>query len=324
VIKLEKDFGLAPIEAIHTNRYIDFLSTVHSRWMNEIPEKYRLPTNEVLPRYWALHHSFPYHSGLQQRAGWHMADASAPINAGTWEAARASCNVAIQATQLVLDAAQILDSLKVAYGCCRPPGHHAGKETCAGFCYINNTAAAAQYFIDVGKAKRVAIIDIDLHHGNGTQDIFYDRSEVLTCSVHAETSNFYPFFTGYENERGHGKGEGYNYNFPIEKGSDDGTFLAALERILCVVSAYRPHAVVVALGLDAFKGDPFATLAVTTEGFAEAAKRIANSVSCPTVIIQEGGYDCEELGKNLVAFLQEFSSIFQTKTISSLPPSSES
>src|SRR5690606_8378309 len=169
-----------------------------------------------------------------------------------------------------------------------------------GFCYLNNTAIAAQHLRR--RWARVAVVDVDLHHGNGTQGIFYERSDVLTVSVHAEPSAFYPFFWGYAEERGAGAGEGANLNLPLALGSGDSTFLAALDRGIAAVRGFGAEALVVALGLDAFEGDPLAGLAVTRAGFGEIARRLA-ALGLPSVLVQEGGYPDAALGADLTAFL---------------------
>ena len=172
-----------------------------------------------------------------------------------------------------------------------------------GFCYLNNSAIAAQELRS--QHGRVAIIDVDVHHGNGTQGIFYRRRDVLTVSLHADPQRFYPFFWGYAHERGEGEGLGCNFNLPLPRGTGDDDYLVALNRGLDRVRAFRPGAVVVALGLDAFEGDPLAGFAITTAGFARIAKAIAD-LGLPTVLVQEGGYLCDELGPNLASFLSGF------------------
>lgn len=190
-----------------------------------------------------------------------------------------------------------------AYALCRPPGHHAFADVAGGFCFINNSAVAAQVLRK--NAACVAILDVDLHHGNGTQGIFYARSDVLTVSLHADPVRFYPFFWGHADERGEGAGLGYNLNLPLPRKSGDAAFLEALGTAFRRIRAFAPEALVVALGLDAFEGDPFGGLSVTTPGFSRIGEAIAG-LGLPTVIVQEGGYLCEALGDNLTAFLTGF------------------
>lgn len=192
---------------------------------------------------------------------------------------------------------------RAAYALCRPPGHHAFADVAGGFCFVNNSAVAAQRFLS--NAARVVILDVDLHHGNGTQGIFYQRADVLTVSIHADPVRFYPFFWGHADERGEGAGLGYNFNLPLERKSGDGEFLAALDVAFRRIRAYAPDALVVALGLDAFEGDPFGGLSVSTPGFARIGEAIS-SLGIPTAIVQEGGYLCDALSDNLTAFLTGF------------------
>ena len=194
-------------------------------------------------------------------------------------------------------------SASSAYALCHPPGHHAFADVAGGFCFINNSAVAAQALRRT--AARVAILDVDLHHGNGTQGIFYARPDVLTVSLHADPVRFYPFFWGHADERGEGPGLGYNLNLPLPRKSADAAFLDALATAFRRIHAFAPEALVVALGLDAFEGDPFGGLSVTTPGFARIGKAIAR-LGLPTVIVQEGGYLCDALGDNLTAFLTGF------------------
>ena len=188
----------------------------------------------------------------------------------------------------------------MAYALCRPPGHHAFAELAGGFCYLNNAAIAAERLCAAG--RKVAILDVDLHHGNGTQGIFLNRGDVLTVSIHADPIRFYPFFWGYADEVGKGEGTGANLNLPLARGTGDEGFLAALHLALDRIALFGADTLVLALGLDAFEGDPFAGLAVTTPGFARIGRAVAG-LGLPTVIVQEGGYLCPELGDNLQSAL---------------------
>jgi acetoin utilization deacetylase AcuC-like enzyme len=226
-----------------------------------------------------------------------MADTSTPIRAGTWAAVYGGAQAAIQAADAGLEEG-------TAYALCRPPGHHAYADSAGGFCFVNNSAVAAERL----RAKvggRVAILDVDVHHGNGTQGIFYERADVLTVSLHADPSNYFPYYAGYADETGRGAGEGFNRNLPLPPGSGDDAFLEALEQGLEAVQASGARALVLALGLDASEEDPVGVLKVTTDGFARAAERVARA-GLPTVLVQEGGYLCEALPRNLTAFLGAF------------------
>ena len=223
-----------------------------------------------------------------------MADMSCPIGEHTWESARWSANCAVSAAETVLAGD------RMAYALCRPPGHHCFTDLAGGFCYQNNSAIAAQYL--QRNHNRVAIIDVDLHHGNGTQGIFYGRDDVFTLSVHADPARFYPFFWGHAHEIGEGAGYGYNRNIPLPRGTQDEGFMKGLADGIAHVKSFAPDAIVIALGLDAFEGDPFGGLSVSTTGFNQMAKMLA-ALNLPTVIVQEGGYLCDELGDNLMSFL---------------------
>ena len=286
------DHGLGPIAAVHTPEYVAFLQRIYERWA-------RIPgaSAEVIPNIHPDRRGASYPLSAVGQAGYHMADTACPIGPDSWESIRWSANTAASTAQSVRDGA------RSAYALCRPPGHHAFADLAGGFCFVNNTAVAATMLRQ--KYDRVAIVDVDLHHGNGTQGIFYERPDVLTVSIHADPIRFYPFFWGHAHERGEGAGLGYNLNLPLPRGSQDDAFLAALDRGLEAVTAFAPGALVVALGLDAFEGDPFGGLAVSTPGFGEIGKRLA-ALGLPTAIIQEGGYLCDALGDNLKSFLAGF------------------
>jgi len=286
------DFGLGPAAAIHTPEYLQFLEHIYPRWQR-IPEA----SEEVIPNIHPERRDFAYPASAVGQAGYHMADTACPISAETWSAALWSANTAAHAADLVLEGAA------AAYGLSRPPGHHATADMAGGFCYLNNAAIAAQRLRK--DHDRVAIIDVDLHHGNGTQSIFYRRADILTISIHADPVRFYPFFWGHADERGAGPGHGYNLNLPLPRGSSDDTFLETLGPALKRVHAFAPTALVIALGLDAFEGDPFGGLSVTTKGFARIGETLG-ALNLPTAIIQEGGYLCDELGDNLTHFLTGF------------------
>jgi len=290
------DHGPGPMAAVHTPEYLRFLRTIHERW-----RRIEGASEEVIPNIHPTRRDIRYPSSAAAHAGYHMADTACPISASSWESIYWSANSAASAADHVRATGD------TAYALCRPPGHHAFKDLAGGFCFVNNSAVAAQRLR--GAWDRVAIVDVDLHHGNGTQDIFYARPDVLTLSIHADPDRFYPFFWGHADERGEGPGLGYNLNLPIPRGSGDDVFLATLEQGLEQVDAFAPQAVVVALGLDAFEGDPFGGLAVTTAGFGKTAALVARFCrrhGAPAVLVQEGGYLCPELGANLVSFLKGF------------------
>lgn len=288
-----QDFGAGPRAAIHTPHYLRFLETCWQRW-----QQLEDASLEVIPNV----HPFPgqpftYPDSLVGQAGYHMGDMACAIGEHTWHAATWSAHVATQAAQLVLDGE------RVAYALCRPPGHHAYADRANGFTYLNNGAIAAQYLRQ--KHARVAVLDIDVHHGNGTQGIFWRRKDVLTISLHGDPHFCTPFFTGHRHEVGEGDGMGYNLNLPLPRGTDDEAYLTALATAIATLKAFVPGALVVALGLDAHENDPYRALAVSTQGFARILGEIAK-LGLPTVLVQEGGYLSEDLGLNLVSALGGF------------------
>ena len=285
------DAGVDAILRIHPQRYVSFLQNIHARW-SRIPGA----SAEVIPNIHPANRTDGYPLSAVGQAGFHQTDTSCPISAQTFAAAYASAQSAIHG-------ADLLAKERAVYSLCRPPGHHAFAELAGGFCYLNNSAIAAQRLTDAG--RKVAILDVDLHHGNGTQGIFYDRPDVLTVSIHAHPERYYPFFWGYPDERGAGAGEGANLNLCLERGTGDAGFMLALDKGMQAVADWGADTLVLALGLDAFEGDPFAGLAVTTAGFGQIGRAVAG-MGLPTLIVQEGGYLCPELGLNLEAVLRGF------------------
>ena len=285
--------GMEFLAAVHTQAYLDFLERAWERW-----SRIEGAAPAVTPNIHPDSRDVGYPASVVAQAGYHMADASAPLAAGSWASMCWSAWSAVHAARLVRDGE------RAAYALCRPPGHHAFADMAGGFCYLNNAAIATQVLRRTH--ERVAILDVDLHHGNGTQSIFYQRGDVLTVSIHADPERFYPFFWGYANETGEGAGAGCNLNLPLPRGSGDKAYLEALDGALTRIQRFAPGALVVALGLDAFEGDPFGGLRVSTRGFREIARRIAAALPMPTLLVQEGGYLCDELGDNLQSFLGGF------------------
>lgn len=275
--------------SVHSERFVEFVSTCWDDWQ-------KLPNAgpEVVPNLHPMGRLSSYPPGVVGRAGWHISDTSCPIGEHSWQAARRAADCALAAADAVLagDAE--------AYALCRPPGHHSDRETLAGHCMFNNAALAAEQLRS--QHDKVAILDIDVHHGNGTQMIFYDRADVLFVSVHCSPVTYYPFYLGYDHETGEGAGQGFNLNLPVERDSGDGPWHAAIAQAIAAVQDYAPGALVLSLGLDAYEKDPLQGLRVTTEGFGEAARMI-RALDLPTVIVQEGGYLAPELTDNLAAFL---------------------
>jgi len=284
-----EDHGLGPIAAIHTAEYLSFLKNIYTRW-----QRIDSAGEEVIPNIHPANRSNGYPLSAVGQAGYHQADTACPISSATWESAYWSAQSALSAAQA------IIEGDRAAYALCRPPGHHAFSDLAGGFCFLNNSAIAAEALLRQG--LRPAIIDVDVHHGNGTQGIFYNRADVLTVSIHADPARFYPFFWGYSQERGEADGLGANLNLPLQRGTDDAGFLSALDFALDRIDAFAADVTVVALGLDAHEDDPFQGLAVTTKGFRDIAAAIS-SRNNPIVLIQEGGYVSDALGNNITSFL---------------------
>jgi acetoin utilization deacetylase AcuC-like enzyme len=291
-IERPKDAGLGPIAALHSPEYLVFLQNIHARWkfIDGAGE-------EVIPNIHPANRSNSYPKSAVGQAGFHQADTACPIAEGTWEAAYWSAQTAIAGADLLL-AGEVS-----AYALSRPPGHHAFGDMAGGFCFLNNSGIAAERLR--AKGLRPAILDVDVHHGNGTQGIFYRRNDVLTVSLHADPERFYPFFWGQAHERGEGEGLGYNMNLPLARGTTDDAYLDALKIALQRINAFGADVVVVALGLDAYIDDPFKGFAITETGFLRIGAAIA-SAGLPCLFVQEGGYLCDELGANLTSVLNGF------------------
>ncbi|HKY53141.1 MAG TPA: histone deacetylase family protein [Anaerolineales bacterium] len=286
------DFGLEPIYEVHDKEYMDFLASCWTEWLDTDPQD----PSVLLPATFALRRHPQKPASLLGRAGYYMMDLSACIVEGTFQAALASANCALSAAQ------SLVDGQWSTFALCRPPGHHAGKDYAAGYCFINNASVAANWLSSKGK---VALLDIDYHCGNGTQDIFYDRDDVLTISLHADPNDEYPYYAGYANETGTGKGLGFHKNFPLEMDTDDEQYLASLGEALRLIRKFEPRYLVLSAGMDIYADDPLGKIKVTTEGIGEIAKRIA-ALDLPTAIIMEGGYNNDALGKNIINLLGAF------------------
>ena len=288
-----KDFGRAPIERIHDADYLRFFEGAWARWTDMGRD------GDILPFTWparTLRSVLP--DTLLGQLGYYSFDGGAPITAGTWQAAWSSAQVALSGQALISDGAAS------AFALCRPPGHHAAGDLMGGYCYLNNAAIATQAFLD-GGCKRVAILDVDYHHGNGTQSIFYARNDVLVASIHGDPSFEFPFFLGYHDEVGEGAGQGFNLNLPLAAGSGWERWSAALEEACARITEYAPDVIVVSLGVDTFKEDPISQFKLDSPDYLRMGERIAR-LGKPTLFVMEGGYAVEEIGINAVNVLEGF------------------
>ena len=287
------EFGLDPITRIHDPAFLDFLEQCWRDWQ---AEGYR---GEAIPPVWparGMQQRIPNHIG--GRLGYYAMAGETAISNGTWEAARASVNVALTAQAVIKNGAS------EAFALCRPPGHHAAGDMFGGYCFINNAAVSAQAFIDQG-ASRVAILDVDFHHGNGTQAIFYNRSDVMFLSLHGDPKDAFPHFLGYEDETGSGAGEGFNFNYPMSPGTNYKTWESALDDACKKIANYSPDALVISLGVDTFEHDPISFFKLTSDDFKRYGATIG-ALKLPTLFIMEGGYAVDEIGLNTVNVLQGY------------------
>jgi acetoin utilization deacetylase AcuC-like enzyme len=216
---------------------------------------------------------------------------------GTFRAAYASAQTAIAGAE------EVLGGAPAAFSLCRPPGHHAYTDRCSGFCYLNSAAIAAEVLRR--QFKRVAITDFDTHHGDGTQQVFYARGDILYVSVHTDPSAYYPHFAGYADETGTGAGEGANLNLPLPFGADNDAFVDANAKACAAVKAFRADALVISAGWDAHRDDPLSKLAVTTDAYAQLGE-LYSKLGLPTLVVQEGGYSLQAIGEASHAFMRAF------------------
>jgi acetoin utilization deacetylase AcuC-like enzyme len=294
-IREPDEFGIDAVLRVHSAEYVDFLANAHERWraatgLDEDSEAaaYARPIRDQPFR-------DPQHVIAQ--LGWYSHD-SDPVLAGTWAAATAAVDVTLTAWRAVAEGGE-----RAAYALARPPGHHAAADSFAGYCYLNNAAIAAAAWSALG--ARVGIVDVDYHHGNGTQQIFYDRDDVLFVSLHADPAGEYPFFLGFADERGWAGGEGYTRNFPLPMATAWDGYGPALERAVEVVRRFSPDGVVLSLGVDTALEDDD-SFRLVGDDFTRIGEAVA-ALDAPTVIVQEGGYCLDVIGRNVVNALRPFS-----------------
>ena len=288
-----QSFGLAPLLRVHDAAYIEFLQTCWSRWQATGYSGEAIPT--IFPTRGMYQH-IP--NSIEGQLGYYALAADTSINQTSWDAARISADTALTAQSRVST-----DQVSV-FALCRPPGHHAARDLFGGYCFINNAAICAQAFVDQG-ANRVAMIDVDFHHGNGTQSIFYHRDDVLFISLHGDPVEAFPYFSGYVDETGTGEGNGFNVNYPLPKGSDYVVWESAFKKALTRVRCYLPDVLIVSLGVDTYENDPISFFRLKSEDFKRFGALIGQ-LHLPTLFVLEGGYAVDEIGINTVNVLTGF------------------
>jgi len=297
-LEAPRDHGPDPITAVHDLELLDLVEHV---WADAVADGHDqgralLPDTFLLAGYVGGMALKQLPAGRHDRLGAYCFDTATPIVEGTAVAARAAVDIALTAADRVLAGAPL------AYGLCRPPGHHAGRNLIGGYCFFNNAAIVAQSLVDRG-AQRVAILDVDFHHGNGTQQIFWERGDVLYVSLHGDPGGIYPYYSGFATERGADAGEGATLNLPLSPGTDGDGYLAALDEGLAAIRTFDPDApLVISLGFDTYHADPICNLALQTHDYARIGSAIAG-LGLSAVALQEGGYAVEALGANAVAFM---------------------
>jgi acetoin utilization deacetylase AcuC-like enzyme len=288
------DIPESRLHGVHDPGFVAFIRGAHARWVAEGREGFVLPSG--FPARGLRRDRRP--AGISGSLGFYAFDASTPIVAGTWDAAFAAARCAMTAATLVAGGD------RAAYALCRPPGHHAARSTYGGYCYLNNAALAAQQLLDAGR-RRVAVVDVDYHHGNGTQEIFWERDDVLFVSLHGDPDTEYPWFMGYADERGEGRGAGYTLNLPLPAGTGWADYRTALGTALEAVTRFAPEALVVSLGVDTFAADPISAFKLETAHYPMIGGLLAG-LGLPTVLVQEGGYAVAEIGENVAGVLGAF------------------
>ena len=292
--------GASALAQIHADRYLDFLRTAWPQWLALDPQNEQ---RQPFPSVWPVRslRSDVEPQNFIARLGLYSMDNGSPLASGTWAAAREGVDVAASAAHAVAQGA------RAAFCVTRPPGHHAGRDFMGGYCFLNNAAIAAQTLRNL-EFERVAVLDVDYHHGNGTQSIFYERADVFFASIHGDPLTEYPFYLGHADETGEGDGADCNLNLPLPAGSSAATWFEALEAACTRICEWGSQALVVSLGLDTFEGDPISRFALTADDFGRLGQRLAR-MGLPTVFVLEGGYAAAELGHNAVRVVNGFETI---------------
>ena len=291
-----RDFGIAPVARVHDAGLVRFLGEASELWR----KRYGDDAPPAIPSAWpARGLRGRFEGDIESRLGTYTFDTATPIVKGTWPAALAAVNTVLSAAQT------IQGGERSAFALARPPGHHASSDVFGGYCYLNNVAIAAQWFVDQG--LKPAILDVDYHHGNGTQSIFYRRSDVLFCSLHGDPSFAYPHFLGFADETGEGGGEGMNLNLPMPMYTDWKTYSQALAHALKRIDAFGPDVLIVSLGLDTFENDPISRFKLSRADYLRMGEMIAGAKR-PTLFAFEGGYDLEALATITANVLEGFQS----------------
>lgn len=286
-----EDFGLDYLTKVHGFAYIEFLQTAYKEW-HEVPEDWG---EEVMPNVFVKEYNAL--KGILAKASRYIADGSAPIGKFTWESIYWSAQSALSAAKDVAEGADLSVSIS------RPSGHHARREAAGGFCFVNNAALVAEYLLENSKAKKILILDTDVHHGQGIQEIFYDRDDVMYISLHGDPTNFYPAVAGFEEERGEGAGLGFNINYPFEHGLSEVDFFEILTRAMNDAMIFNPDMIVHNMGFDVYKDDPQSKTKVTTEGMLLIGREV-KALGKPVVSLLEGGYLIEKLADNTESYLR--------------------
>ncbi len=296
-IEMPPSFGDEAITRVHSQRYVDFLAGAWDEWVAMDPSNAQ---RDAIPSYWPIRtfRSDVLPASFPARMGLFSYDAGSPLTSGTWTAARAGVHCALAAAKA------ITQGQRAAFALTRPPGHHAGTDFFGGYCFLNNAAIAAQALRDAGM-ERVAILDIDFHHGNGTQAIFYGRADVFFASVHGDPHTEYPYYLGYADERGEGEGLGFNLNLPVPRGASFALWREGLAQALQGIQASGAQALVVSLGVDTFAGDPVAGFGLQSPDYLVIGEDLA-AAGLPTAFVFEGGYAVAEIGVNAVNVLEGF------------------